>query len=83
MQILQKQFENAYDQKSWTQQYENYQQIADDFAVSFAVWVDRNFFQGEKINQWSKSTRDFNDGVYFSLEQLMVEFKRELSSNGI
>jgi hypothetical protein len=83
MQILQKQFEKAYDEKSWSKQYENYQQVADDFAVSFAVWVDKNYFQGEKINQWSKSPIDFNDGVYFSLEQLMVEFKRELSSNGI
>lgn len=51
--------------------------IAEDFAVSFALWLDKHYFQHQtKKNCYAKSEIDFTTDKVFTVEQLIEKFKR-------
>ncbi len=65
--ILKDKFHNAYVADSYTKQYENYQEIADEYALAFGVYL-------EAANKDRELQRE--------IKQVFEMFKREYNSAG-
>ena len=50
--------------------------IAEDFAISFAEWLDCKYYQGEDFNEYYKSINEYREGNHFTAKQLLEEFKK-------
>lgn len=72
--VLAKEFNSAYVADSYTKQNENYQKIADEYALNFARWVINKNKEEIKNGTLSQITLCSN-------EQLLEFFKREVYHN--
>lgn len=52
------------------------EKIADEFAISFAEWVDDNYFRMGRTNLWSEST-DWENNIKITTKELLEIFKKE------
>ena len=56
----------------------NLEYVADDFAIGFAEWVDKYYFQGDGHNVYAKCKEDFsNKETTFNIKQLLEIYKKE------
>jgi hypothetical protein len=52
--------------------------IAEDFAIKFAKWIDKKYYQHKyDNNKYAKSEDDFNNGKTYNIKQLLEIFKNE------
>ncbi len=62
--ILKDKFHSAYVADSYTKQYENYQKIADDYALAFAIYLEAADKDSELQNEikqvFEMFKRDYN-----------------------
>ena len=72
--VLAKEFNSAYVADSYTKQNENYQNIADEYALNFAKWIIAKNKEEIKNKTLSQITLCSN-------EQLLELFKREVYHN--
>jgi hypothetical protein len=53
-------------------------QIADDYAIEFASFIDKKYYQHKyDNNKYAESEEDFTYGKTYSIKQLLEIFKKE------
>jgi hypothetical protein len=52
-------------------------QIADEYAIEFAEWIDCKYYQGEYINEYHKSINEYREGKHFTAKELLKKFKEQ------
>jgi hypothetical protein len=62
--------EKFYKEIKFIERAEICEQIADDYAIEFAEWLDNKYYQGENFNE-------YREGKYFTAKQLLEIFKKE------
>jgi hypothetical protein len=58
--------------------YDKCEQIADDFAVKFADWKDKNYWQSDdNYNVYYKSINELREGKIYNITELLQIFKEK------
>lgn len=52
-------------------------QIADEFAIGFAEWLDNKYYQGENVNEYHRSIDEYREGKHYTATQLLEIYKKE------
>jgi hypothetical protein len=68
---------NTYDEDIANWNAEKCEFIAENFAINFAKWVDKFYFQGHDNNKYYKSEARKNEGEVFTIRQLLKLYKKE------
>jgi hypothetical protein len=50
--------------------------IADEFAIGFAEWIDSDFYQGDDVNEYHKSIIEYREGKIFTIKELLEIYKK-------
>jgi hypothetical protein len=69
--------EKFYKEIKFIERAEICEQIADDYAIEFAEWLDNKYYQGENFNEYHRSINEYREGKYFTAKQLLEIFKKE------
>jgi hypothetical protein len=57
---------------------EKCEKIVEDFAIKFASFIDKKYYQHKyDNNKYAKSEDDFNNGKTYNIKQLLEIFKKE------
>jgi hypothetical protein len=57
---------------------DNCEKIADDYAIEFASFIDKKYYQHKyDNNKYAESEEDFTYGKTYSIKQLLEIFKKE------
>jgi hypothetical protein len=57
---------------------EKFEQIADDYAIEFASFIDKKYYHHKyDNNKYAESEEDFTYGKTYSIKQLLEIFKKE------
>lgn len=51
--------------------------VADEFAIGFAEWIDTKYYQGEQENEYHKSIKEYREGKFFNIKELLEIYKKE------
>jgi hypothetical protein len=52
-------------------------EIAEDFAIGFAKWLDNKYYQGKNVNEYHRSIDEYREGKYFTAKELLEIYKKE------
>ena len=52
-------------------------EVADDFAIGFAEWLDNKYYQGENVNEYHRSIDEYREGKHYTATQLLQIYKKE------
>ncbi len=52
-------------------------EIAEEFAIGFAQWIDSSFYQGDDVNEYHKSITEYREGKIFTVKELLEIYKKE------
>ena len=52
-------------------------EIADEFAIGFAKWLDNKYYQGKNVNEYHRSIDEYREGKYFTSKELLEIYKKE------
>lgn len=63
--------------KLTNQSAEHLIEIADNFAIGFAEWIDSDFYQGDDVNEYHKSILEYREGKIFTVKELLEIYKKE------
>ena len=78
--VLRKQFTQACDNAvTFSEQYESYQKISDEFAIKFSNWLDKNYIK-KKGAYYHKGDWEFSNGEN-NKHRLIELFKRNVFDN--
>lgn len=56
----------------------NSEQIADDYAIEFATFIDNKYYQHNyENNKYAESEQDFTYGKTYTIKELLEIFKKE------
>lgn len=70
--VLRNDFTNAYDNAvTFTEQYELFQKIADDFAIRFSNWLDKKYIK-KKGAYFHKGDWEFSNGENNKLKLIEI-----------
>ena len=57
---------------------EQCEEIADDYAIEFANFIDKKYYQhAHHNNRYAESENDFASGKTYTIKQLLEIFKKE------
>jgi hypothetical protein len=62
---------------SYSRMNEMFNELADEFAIGFAEWVDSDFYQGDDVNEYHKSIIEYREGKIFTIKELLEIYKKE------
>ena len=51
--------------------------VADEFAIGFAKWIDNKYYQGKNVNEYHRSIDEYREGKYFTSKELLEIYKKE------
>lgn len=52
-------------------------EIAEEFTLGFAKWLDNKYYQGKNVNEYHRSIDEYREGKYFTAKELLEIYKKE------